>query len=444
MPKRRDIAKDVQSRLAVMTPAHRREAIEALQAVIAAELMNSAAAGVEVACCPCCGSVSICKNGHDAFGAQRWRCNDCGKTFTAATGTILGSTKLKPETWRRYVECFVDRLSLRECAQRCGVGLKTSFFMRHRIIECIFKSLPSFQVESGCSAELDETFFRESFKGNHDRSAFRLPRPPRHHGGKLHTRGVSNEQICVMTGINDFGDIFYEVAKRGPLSKDVAKNVLTDKIRSGAIISTDKAAGYRIVLPQLGVIFYEVAKRGPLSKDVAKNVLTDKIRSGAIISTDKAAGYRIVLPQLGVAAHNAFDSKDRSQGVINRINAVHSLLNGFMERFRGVSTRHLGAYLAWFKWTRSFDRKDGALAELAMKQVAQLLNGFMERFRGVSTRHLGAYLAWFKWTRSFDRKDGALAELAMKQVAQGTYDTKWRDYKNAPYLFMDYWEKKTA
>lgn len=350
MPKRRDIAKDVQSRLAGMTPAHRREAIEALQAVIAAELMNSAAAGVEVACCPCCGSVSICKNGHDAFGAQRWRCNDCGKTFTAATGTILGSTKLKPETWRRYVECFVDRLSLRECAQRCGVGLKTSFFMRHRIIECIFKSLPSFQVESGCSAELDETFFRESFKGNHDRSAFRLPRPPRHHGGKLHTRGVSNEQICVMTGINDFGDIFYEVAKRGPLSKDVAKNVLTDKIRSGAIISTDKAAG-----------------------------------------------YRIVLPQLGVAAHNAFDSKDRSQGVINRINAVHSLLNGFMERFRGVSTRHLGAYLAWFKWTRSFDRKDGALAE-----------------------------------------------LAMKQVAQGTYDTKWRDYKNAPYLFMDYWEKKTA
>lgn len=278
MPKRRDIAQDVRARLGGMTPAHRREAIEALQAVIDAELMDSASAGIEVACCPFCGSVSIRKNGHDAFGAQRWQCSDCGKTFTAATGTILGSTKLKPEVWKRYVECFVDRLSLRECALRCGVGLKTSFFMRHRIIECVFKDLPSFQVEAGVSAELDETFFRESFKGSHDRSAFKLPRPARHHGGKLHTRGISNERICVMTGVNDYGDIFYEVAKRGPLSKAAAQEVLAGKIRAGAIISTDKAAG-----------------------------------------------YRLVLPQLGVAAHEAYDSNDRSEGTITASTCTRSL-----------------------------------------------------------------------------------------------------------------------
>ena len=43
-----------------------------------------------------------------------------------------------------------------------------------------------------------------------------------------------------------------------------------------------------------------------------------------------------------------------AEGVINRINNAHSLLAGFMERFRGVSMRRLGAYLAWFKWTRGF------------------------------------------------------------------------------------------
>lgn len=42
------------------------------------------------------------------------------------------------------------------------------------------------------------------------------------------------------------------------------------------------------------------------------------------------------------------------------------------------------------------------------------------------------------------RRGAKLRELAMRQVAQGTYDTKWRDYKNAPYLFMDYWTRKTA
>lgn len=324
MTKRGDIAEDVRRRLDKLAPGHRREVIAALQAVIDAELMNDAAES-DAPCCHNCGSISIRKHGSTKSGAQRWRCCDCGKTFTATTGTILGTTKLKPEIWKRYVECFVDQLPLRTCATRCGVSLKTSFFMRHRILECLYKLLPSFQVEDGCEAELDETFFRESFKGNHTKSNnFTMPRRARHHGGKLHTRGISNEQICVMTGINDYGDIFYEVAKRGPLSKEVAQRVLSDKVKSGAIISTDKAAG-----------------------------------------------YRLALPKLGVAAHKAYDSKNRSKGTINRINNVHSLLESFMEPFRGVSTRRLGAYLAWFKWLRAFDRKDGSIGDLALRQVAQ-------------------------------------------------------------------------
>lgn len=344
------IAEDVRKRLERLTPGHRREAIAALQAVIDSELMNDAAQA-EVRCCRHCGSVFIRKHGSTKSGVQRWRCGDCGKTFTAAAGTILGTTKLKPEVWKRYVECFVDQLSQRTCAVRCGVSLKTSFFMRHRILECLYKLLPSFQVEAGCEAELDETFFRESFKGNQTKSSnFTMPRPARHHGGKLHTRGISNVQICVMTGINDYGDIFYDVAKRGPLSKEVAQRVLSDKVKSGAIISTDKATG-----------------------------------------------YRLVLPKLGVAAHNAYDSKNRREGTINWINNVHSLLDVFMEPFRGVSTRRLGAYLAWFKWLRAFDQKDGSIGD-----------------------------------------------LALRQVAQGSYDTKWRDYKNTPYLFMEYWTEKAA
>lgn len=35
-------------------------------------------------------------------------------------------SKLPPETWMAYVGCFCDRLTLRECAERVGVSLKTS------------------------------------------------------------------------------------------------------------------------------------------------------------------------------------------------------------------------------------------------------------------------------------------------------------------------------
>lgn len=92
--------------------------------------------------------------------------------------------------------------------------------------------------------------------------------------------------------------------------------------------------------------------------------------AGSVIATDKAPAYAGVLAELGVAAHAAYDSKDRSKGTINRINAVHSLLAAFMEPFRGVSTKHLDAYLAWFEWCRTFMAAGSKAAE---KTVARQL-----------------------------------------------------------------------
>ena len=64
-------------------------------------------------------------------------------------------------------------------------------------------------------------------------------------------------------------------------------------------------------------------------------------------------------------------TKDRSGGTINRVNTVHSLLGAFMEPFRGVSTKHLDAYLAWFRWCRTFMATDsGAAGRTVARQLA--------------------------------------------------------------------------
>ena len=80
-----------------------------------------------------------------------------------------------------------------------------------------------------------------------------------------------------------------------------------------------------------------------------------------------------MLRDLKVASHESYDSKDRSEGTINRINAVHSLLDSFMARFRGVSTKHLGAYLDWFRWCRTFMAAGSRAAESTVAR--QLANG---------------------------------------------------------------------
>lgn len=84
------------------------------------------------------------------------------------------------------------------------------------------------------------------------------------------------------------------------------------------------------------------------------DALRGRIAAGSVVATDRAAAYVGVLAELEVAAHAAYDPKDRSGGTINRVNTVHSLLGAFMEPFRGVSTKHLDAYLAWFRWCRTF------------------------------------------------------------------------------------------
>ena len=111
-----------------------------------------------------------------------------------------------------------------------------------------------------------------------------MPRKPR-----TRSQGTDgHEKICVLTGINDAGDIFYEIAGRGGL---------------------DEAA--------------------------ARELLADKLAVGAIISTDRAHVYRRVLPALGVGAHIA---SKREEHAINRVNSLHSQMRHFIGRF-GVSPR---------------------------------------------------------------------------------------------------------
>lgn len=267
------------------------------------------------------------------------------------SGRILGTSRLPRETWMAYAECFVLKLPLRECATRCRVCLKTAYTMRHRLIERLSAYTPSFRVGRGCGCELDETYFPESFKGNHAKGSFKMPRPSRRRGRQVHRRGLSLERVCVMTGVNDSNETFLEVTGRGALSR----------------------------------------KR-------AMDALRGRIASGSVVATDRAAAYVGVLAELGVAAHAAYDPKDRSGGTINRVNTVHSLLGAFMEPFRGVSTKHLGAYLAWFRWCRTFMATDS----------------------------------------------GAAGRTVARQLAHGTCGSRVRDMFNVEPPYMDYWAAPAA
>ena len=331
-----------------MSEEERREAIRSLRKLIDEEMFAMAAGEQEAeppGKCPRCGHRHVVKRGKASGGAQRYLCRSCSHTFTESTLKVFATTKLDRATWMRYAECHVDLCTLREVQERCGVSLKTAWFMRHRVLEAISASMPPFRCSAGDGMQLDETYLRESFKGNRKHAECGIPRRAR----KRH-EGVDNyEQICVLTGVNDAGDMFFEMAGRGNITDDRAAEFLEGKVGSGAIVCTDGSRAYPNVLKALDVRKHDVSPSG-------------------------------------------------SHG-INVVNNLHSRLIGFLDRFKGVATRRLWNYLAWFKWI---------------------------------------------WTFKVGRTAEVVADMVVKHAGTNNYKTTWRGCKNTPYPFYDYWVKQAG
>ncbi len=69
---------------------------------------------------------------------------------------------------------MINGYSIRKCAQEVKICIPTSFYWRHKILDAIraFASIGSI----GGVIEVEEAFFRESFKGNHKKSTtFAMP-----------------------------------------------------------------------------------------------------------------------------------------------------------------------------------------------------------------------------------------------------------------------------
>ena len=156
-------------------------------------------------CCPHCESTSVVKNGK-LKGKQRYICRSCSKSFNDLTKSALSCTKLPLQTWIEYFKGMILGLSIRKNAENAGVGVKTSFYMRHKVLDCIKAFIGIGDVDG--IVEIDETFIAEFFKGNHNKSGFEMPRPARKRGKKVKKRGISNEQVCIATAI-DRNDIYY-------------------------------------------------------------------------------------------------------------------------------------------------------------------------------------------------------------------------------------------
>ena len=246
--------------------------------------------------CPRCGGIDgVVKFGRTPKG-QRYRCKDCGRTFTAMSLSLFQGTHKALTVWEKYIECMLDGLSLRKTAEDCGISVKTAFIWRHKILDALAKRSENSSKQLKGVVEADEVFFRVSYKGSRH-----LPRKAHKRGGSVKKRGLSREQVCVPCAVDRERTAIAKVCNLGKMSTQSLTKFYAGKIEAQSIICTDSEKAYRGFAKQEGFKLYQMP------------------------------------------------SGKRSNGVynINHINAYHSLLKSFVRKFRGVSTKYLNNYLVW-------------------------------------------------------------------------------------------------
>ena len=87
-------------------------------------------------CCPHCNSIHFIK--HSKYKRiQRYKCSECQRTFSSTTNSLWYYSKKDSNIWVKYIELFLQRKTLKECAEELNLNVATSFYWRHKILNIL-------------------------------------------------------------------------------------------------------------------------------------------------------------------------------------------------------------------------------------------------------------------------------------------------------------------
>ena len=286
--------------------------------------------------CPHCRTKHVQKWGRFS-GRQRYRCTDCGRTFSTFTGTALHHLK-RPDLWRRFLWCIDGRLTVRSSAAVLGVDKDTALRWRHRLLA---------QWRNESRPRLNGRIVVGHFSIPHsDKGGRYLQRPPRQRGEPWFLPGFQTGPVTVLVALEDLvpaqapvapksgtgnipaptqGSLPAAVPAATPVSSPVANPVDSPAMLIEHVgVRRLRSADYdRRIPPRMGDVTEIVGCKGPLSP---------LARFAGRVGADYTVERRSFFP--------------------HRVFLVRRELRGWLRPFRGVATRRLDNYLEWFRRRR--------------------------------------------------------------------------------------------
>lgn len=267
--------------------------------------------------CPHCGGCHYYRYGKDK-GIQRFKCKDCGRTFTEFTGTWEEGLQ-KKHLVGSYMDMMAEEKSLDKISHTLGINKKTAFDWRHKILSSLGQDEGK---EFSGITESDETFFERSEKG-----CRHLKRKAHKRGGSHGIRGISRNKATVIVTADRKNELNMTFCGYGRMTKKEIEKSLRSPIPKDTILCTDSHVSYRGYAMDKKLI--HIALRTDLGQHLKRGI------------------YHI-----------------------QHVNSLHSRLKKWIAgTFDGVATKYLQHYLNWFK-AKQTDLKTAQCQSLELWNLA--------------------------------------------------------------------------
>ncbi len=223
---------------------------KALDAIRAVKSAHDSAQTITPPPCPACTGEQIVRNGHK-HGKQAFVCRSCGKSFVETSHTALFNSHSGESVWKQVIRDTCNGIPLHKTAAALQLQQKTVFNMRHKILCALEQEERAHPATLSGVCEADETYVLESYKGK------KLPdgfwRKPRKHGAVAAKPGLSQEYVCVCTGVERDGNAVAVAVNRAMASKDDIDRVFGARVSPSTLVLSDGATGYQVLAGKCAV-----------------------------------------------------------------------------------------------------------------------------------------------------------------------------------------------
>lgn len=194
-----------------------------------AEFINS----YEQKSCRHCGSERIKMFGKTKNGIIRYRCNECGRTFTPITNTIFDSHKVSITEWMDFLLSIFGYGSMNLVSKTNRNAYNTTKYWMDKV----------FLVTRGCQ---DSTVLEGTVWIDESYYSVRNDQVVRKADG-LKPRGTSRNQYCIAVGCDDT-HVFMKVEGMGSPSSKQALSVWTGHIKEGSHLIHDTGSSHPAII----------------------------------------------------------------------------------------------------------------------------------------------------------------------------------------------------